>query len=160
MVAEKSLLFPSLPSATLIYRLNKSFGSILSSRPFDVVPAASNTGGIQTAGSQKGWNSPSQEPQIAMGRPGSASSQDQRYTHTEYFCFLALQCGGTWRVFMRGQDCWRAQQGGGRGLQTVLQRDWSFVHGRAAAGRNNSSMCPLALGKWVLRLKPKPLITP
>lgn len=158
-MAEKSLLFPSLPSATLIHRLNKSFGSILCSRLFDVVPAASNTGGIQTAGSQKGWSSPSREPQIATGRPGSASSQDQRRTHTEYFCCPALQHGGAWRVFPRGQDCWRAQQGGGRGLQTVLQRDWPSVHGRAAAGRNDSGMCPLALGKWVLMLKPKPPIT-
>lgn len=57
MVAEKSLLFPSLPSATLISRLNKSFDGILCLWPFDVVPAASNTGSIQTAPSWEGWNS-------------------------------------------------------------------------------------------------------
>lgn len=57
MVAEKSLLFLFLPSSALISRLNKSFNGILCSGLFDVVPTASNTGGIQTAGSWKGWNS-------------------------------------------------------------------------------------------------------
>lgn len=57
MVAEKSLVFPFLPSAALISRLNKSFNGILCLGLFDVVPMASNTGGIQTAGSWKGWTS-------------------------------------------------------------------------------------------------------
>lgn len=57
MVAEKSLLFPFLPSTALISRLNKSFNGILRSGLFDVVPTASNAGGIQTAGSWKGSNS-------------------------------------------------------------------------------------------------------
>lgn len=52
MVAEKSLLLPFLPSATLISRLNKSFDGILCAWLFDVLPAASNTGGIQTVKSQ------------------------------------------------------------------------------------------------------------
>lgn len=57
MVAEKSLLLPFLPSATLISRLNKSFDGILCAWLFDVLPAASNTGGIQTVKSQNGRNS-------------------------------------------------------------------------------------------------------
>lgn len=40
MVAEKSLLLPFLPSATLISRLNKSFNSILCLWPFDVLPSS------------------------------------------------------------------------------------------------------------------------
>lgn len=100
MVAEKSLLFPFLPSAALISRLNKSFNGILCLGLFDVVPRASNTGGIQTAGSWKGWNSTIVGVQSGSGAAWQCLELPKIHTHTVLQLSFSLQ--HSWSIFPRG----------------------------------------------------------
>lgn len=147
MVAEKFLLFSFLPSAALISRLNKSFNGILHSGFFDVVPTASNTGGIQTAGSWKGSNSTIVGVQSGGGAAWQCLVVPKMHTHR----VLPLSCSPTLLEHLsQWWGCWRGQQGDGR-VQWALaaQRDRLSACWRVAAGRNDSDTCALALLKWV-----------
>lgn len=160
MVAEKSLLFPSLPSATLISRLNKSFDGILCLWPFDVVPAASNTGSIQTAPSWKGWNSTIAGALNGGGAAWQCLAGPKMRTHRESFCSPALQWGSPRAVFPRVRDCRRARPAGAGccgqcccghpPVSVGSPAGPPSVCRRVAVGRNNSNAHALAPGKWVV----------
>lgn len=144
MVAEKSLLFPFLPSAALISSLNKSFNGILCSGLFDVVPTAPNTGGIQTAGSWKGWNSTMVGVQSGSGAAWQCLVVPKMHT----LRILLLSCSPTLLEHL-SQGLGLLERPAG-----WWQVQWALAHRlaacwREAAGRNGSDTCALALLKWV-----------